>query len=167
MSWWGRADWQQPGSKGPGWVRLAGLQGVQPGRLGKNGGVRSEETEEAPRGSAGQGASLVPPRLLFSSTSPLFVPLPLGCQIWLTQSVVSLLRLARAWKPKPSALHQRLIPLHWGEEGEDQGPRRLSVRQSVRPGWEWRGSSQTSAFSLTPVCSSYPGLDVGGVWERP
>lgn len=56
-----------------------------------------------------------------SSTSPLFVPLPLGCQIWLTQSVVSLLRLAPG--PKPSALHHRSSPCTRREgEGGTEGP---------------------------------------------
>lgn len=69
-----------------------------------------------PWGLPGRGLLRHPPgSSLLSSTSPLFVPLPLGCQIWLTQSVVSLLRLAP--RPKPSALHHHSSPCAGRGEG--------------------------------------------------
>lgn len=72
----------------------------------------------------------LPGSSLLSSTSPLFMPLPLGCQIWLTQSVVSLLRLAPG--PKLSALHQRRSPCTRREgEGGTEG---------------WGASGQPSTF---------------------
>lgn len=105
----------------------------------------------------GRGLLWSLPRLLFSSTSPLFMPLPLGCQIWLTQSVVSLLRLAREWKP--SALHQRLIPLHWGREG------RTKDRPTNRARLGVEGQQPDFNFLLFALFTLI--LDVGGVWGRP
>lgn len=83
----------------------------------------------APLGSAGQGgfSCAFPGSPLLSSTSPLFMPLPLGCQIWLTQSVVSLLRLAPG--PKPSALHHCSSPCTRRGEGGPEGPGQAATPQ--------------------------------------
>lgn len=87
------------------------------------------EAGPAPLGSAGQGgfSCASPGSPLLSSTSPLFVPLPLGCQIWLTQSVVSLLRLAPG--PKPSALHHCSSPCTRRGEGGPEGPGQAATPQ--------------------------------------
>lgn len=107
------------GREPPGWplrLRRGGLQcrWAGAGEAGVAGG-------QAPPGSAGQGgfSCTAPGSSLLSSTSPLFVPLPLGCQIWLTQSVVSLLRLAPG--PKLSALHHCSSPCTGRGEGGPEG----------------------------------------------
>lgn len=112
------------GSRGHGAARLASQSEGRPqGQVGWGGGGGGAEGGQAPLGSAGQGgfSCTAPGSSLLSSTSPLFVPLPLGCQIWLTQSVVSLLRLAPG--PKPSALHHHSSPCTRREgEGGTEGP---------------------------------------------
>lgn len=51
------------------------------------------------------------------------MPLPLGCQIWLTQSVVSLLRLAPGRKPSALHHHRRRSPCTRRAGGEGQRAR--------------------------------------------
>lgn len=114
-----------------------------------------------------------PGSLLLSSTSPLFMPLPLGCQIWLTQSVVSLLRLALG--PKPSALHHRSSPCTRRGEGGTEGQgtsgqpstffpvfllTHLASDPGVRDFWEWpsRARRQDKGSNLGKI----PGPGAGG-----
>lgn len=106
------------GEEEPGWSPRGSS-----GETLRSGGLGWREGEGRRRGDsrgrrAGGFSRTSPGSSLLSSTSPLFMPLPLGCQIWLTQSVVSLLRLAPG--PKPSALHHRRSPCT--RRGRDRGP---------------------------------------------
>lgn len=151
----GGQDWQHWGWCVWGAARLVfqseeGRRQDQVGWRERGGGVRGGEVTP---GSAGQGAfSLTSPgSSLLSSTSPLFMPLPLGCQIWLTQSVVSLLRLAPG--PKPSErITSPLLPLHEERRGRARGP-------------GGKGPTLNFPVFLLTLLTSGPG--VGGFGEQP
>lgn len=120
-----------PGLAGPGAGGLASQspEGRPPGQVSWRGGGRSARRTGA-SGVRRAGGLLrhLPGSSLLSSTSPLFVPLPLGCQIWLTQSVVSLRRLAPG--PELSALHHCSSPCTG--RGEEWGGQRARGRRPPR-----------------------------------
>lgn len=144
------------GEEEPGWSPRVCMGGTP-----RPGGLRRREGEGGGRGGdsgvrwAGGFSRASPGSSLLSSTSPLFMPLPLGCQIWLTQSVVSLLRLAPGTKAE--CITSPPLPLHEEREG-----RRAGVGDKW-PSLNFRSCLPSHSSGFSPPCRRSGG-GCGELW---